>query len=370
MPDRSSLDFDVIEKVGAFSRTPLHTPPTPFEPMQQLGRALGRGGLYVKRDDCTELAMGGNKVRQMEFYLGDALARGADTILIAGVVQSNFVRVAAAASCKLGLDCHVQLSRRVDRHDEPYMESGNVLLDRILGATLHLRGSDENDQSASKEEMAELRRKLERQGRRPYWVMAPDQPPLGSLGYILAALEILSQAAACDPHLEEVVVASGSGTTHAGLLFGLRAMGSPIRVTGVCVRRDAAAQFELVRRRCSAIADLLQVDPVVTDNDILLTDTFLEPGYGVLNKPTVKAIETAAQTEGLLLDPVYTGLTMASFLERAEETSGSLLFLHTGGAPALFAYRDDLKRANVWAPSSSSGKSGEIGNWDSLKAPG
>ena len=104
----------------------------------------------------------------------DALARGADTILIAGVVQSNFVRVAAAASRKLGLDCHVQLSRRVDRHDEPYMESGNVLLDRILGATLHLRGSDENDQSASKEEMAELRRKLERQGRRPYWVMAPS----------------------------------------------------------------------------------------------------------------------------------------------------------------------------------------------------
>ena len=318
--------------------------PTPLEAMPNLSAGFQQVALFVKRDDCTGLAFGGNKVRQLEFYLGEAQSVGADTILITGAVQSNFVRLAAAGARKLGMDCHIQLEERVPRKDSAYCNSGNVLLDRILGATIHAYPKGEDEQGAD-QRLDEIAAELRSRGRRPYIIrLAPGHKPLGALGYIVAAQEMLQQLDDLDSSLDEIVVPSGSGHTHAGLLFGLRAFGCNVRVTGICVRRPAAAQKQRIQSRCDEIAELLGVASAVGDDDIALIDKFLPPGYGRLNQATVRAIELAARTEGLILDPVYSGRTMAGFVDRAAEApaGSSLLLIHTGGTPAVFAYGAEL----------------------------
>ena len=340
MTTELSAVADPLGRLHDLPRARLGHAPTPLEAMPNLGATTGGADLFVKRDDCTGLALGGNKVRQLEFYVGEAVAEGADTILITGAVQSNFVRLAAAAARKLAMDCHIQLEERVKKSDPLYRESGNVLLDRVLGATIHSY-PDGEDEAGADRHLGEVAAGLKDAGRRPYIIpLAPGHKPLGALGYVVAAEEILAQAADGAPAFDEVVVASGSGNTHAGLLFGLRALGSAARVTGICVRRDAAAQRGRIKTRCDEIADLLGVAPTVDDDDVIVDDRFLAPGYGQLNPPTAAAIKAAAQSEGLILDPVYTGKTMAGCLDRARQAgeSSKLLFIHTGGTPALFAY--------------------------------
>ena len=339
---------DTLGCLDQLPRARLGHLPTPLEAMPNLAAGLGFGGaLYVKRDDCTGLAFGGNKVRQLEFYLGEATAKGADTVLITGAVQSNFVRTAAAAARRLGMDCHVQLEERVPRSDPEYRNSGNVLLDRMLGATLHSYAQGEDEAGADRR-LREIADELRTQGRRPYIVpLAPGHKPLGSLGYVDAAREMLAQLKQQALRIDEIVVASGSGATHAGLLFGLRVLGSSIPVTGICVRRAAGLQRERLAERCREIADLLGVAPAVAEQDIVVTDEFLAPGYGHLNDATVRAIDLAARCEALILDPVYTGKVMAGVIRRAAEAGveRNILFLHTGGTPATFAYSAPLTEA-------------------------
>jgi D-cysteine desulfhydrase/L-cysteate sulfo-lyase len=339
------------EALGCFDGLPrahLGHYPTPLEAMPNLAAALGcEGRLYVKRDDCTGLAFGGNKVRQLEFYLGEARAQGADTLLITGAVQSNFVRTAAAAAARLSMDCHVQLEERVATSDPEYRTSGNVLLDRMLGATLYSYAQGEDEAGADRR-LHEIATELAAAGRRPYVVpLAPGHKPLGALGYVDAAREILGQLKEQSLRIDEVVVASGSGSTHAGLLFGLRALGSAIRVTGICVRRAADIQRDRILARCGEIAELLNVVPVVEPKDVVTADDWLAPGYGQLNEPTIRAIDLAARCEALILDPVYTGKVLAGAIRRAEETrpDHNILFVHTGGAPASFAYSGPLTEA-------------------------
>ena len=332
--------------LGKFPRQRLCRLPTPLEAMPNLGGALGGARVHVKRDDCTDLAFGGNKVRQLEFYLGEARLQGADTILITGAVQSNFVRLAAAAARKSGMDCHIQLEERVPRDDPLYRNSGNVLLDRILGATLYSYPEGEDEAGADRR-VAEIAGELKGRGRRPYIIpLGPGHPPLGALGYVVAAKELLEQMAARRLLIDEVVVPSGSGHTHGGLLFGLRALGSPVRVTGVCVRRNAGPQKERIRDRCREIAGdgLLGTENPVADGDIRVIDDFLAPGYGRLNPPTLEAIRMAGSLEGLILDPVYTGKTMAGLIHRARSSGpgSSFVLMHTGGTPAIFAYGAEL----------------------------
>ena len=340
----------VVRPLGRLDELPrarLVHGPTPIEALPNLTASLGGARLLVKRDDCTGLAFGGNKVRQLEFYLGEAQARGADTVLITGAVQSNFVRLAAAAARKLGMEIHIQLEERVPKTDSTYRNSGNVLLDRLLGATLHAY-PDGEDEAGADARLREIAAELEAQGRRPYVIpLAPGHAPLGALGYVDAAREILEQAAAQDLSFDEVVVSSGSGHTHGGLLFGLRALGCPARVTGICVRRPAETQRPRIESRGREIAELLDLAPVVAAADIQLIDDFLAPGYGQLNAATIEAMKLAARTEGLILDPVYTGKTFAGFLQRARaaEPGKSLLFIHTGGTPSLFAYGPALEAA-------------------------
>ncbi|MDX1422264.1 MAG: D-cysteine desulfhydrase family protein [Kiloniellales bacterium] len=348
-----------LGRLDALPRARLGHAPTPLEAMPNLTARIGGARLAVKRDDCTGLALGGNKVRQLEFYLGEARARGADTVLITGAVQSNFARLAAAAARRLAMDCHIQLEERVPETDPAYRNSGNVLLDRLLGATLHSYPEGEDEVGADRR-LSEIAAELEARGRRPYVIpLAPEHKPLGALGYVAAAEELLTQMGEQGAAFDEVVVPSGSGNTHAGLLFGLRALGSHIRVTGICVRREAAAQGPRIAKRCQAIADLLGLDSTVEDDDIVLDDRFLPPGYGRLNDATLAAMRTAAACEGLILDPVYSGKAMAGFLARARAGEGgeaggvggvggagrALLFLHTGGAPATFAYAAALNDA-------------------------
>jgi D-cysteine desulfhydrase/L-cysteate sulfo-lyase len=309
-----------LGKLDDLPRVALAHLPTPIEAMENLAAVLGRkGGFYVKRDDCTGLAFGGNKVRQLEFYMGEARGEGADTVLITGAVQSNFVRSAAAAAAKLGMGCHVQLEERVSGKDGEYRTSGNVLLDRMLGATIHSYPQGEDEEGADRR-VREIAAELKAAGRKPYVVpLAPGHKPLGALGYVVAAREILGQIAEQSLRIDEIVVASGSGSTHAGLLFGLRALGSDIRVTGVCVRREAAIQRQRIAGRCRDLAELLAVEPVVGDNDVIATDDFLAPGYGRLNEPTLRALDMAARHEALILDPVYTARTMAASIRRRRD---------------------------------------------------
>ena len=308
-----------------------------------LGAALGID-LWVKRDDCTGLAFGGNKVRQLEFHFGEARAHGADTVLVTGAVQSNLVRIAAAAARKLGMAVHIQLEERVADGGETYRTSGNLLLDRVLGATLHPfpGGEDEAAADAALERRAAM---LAAEGRRPYVIhSAPGHAPLGGLGYVLAAEEILEQAPGTG--FDAVVCASGSALTHAGMLVGLRALGERAPVLGICVRRDAASQGARVAGVASALAAMIDCPDAFDAGDVDVSDAVLAPGYGRLNEAAREAMALAARHEGLLLDPVYTGKAMAGLIAHARSgriAAGSrVLFVHTGGQPALFAYADSL----------------------------
>ena len=332
-------------RIASIPRQQLFTGQTSLESMPNLTRHCGGAQLLVKRDDCTGLAFGGNKVRQLEFYLGAASAQDADTILITGAVQSNFARLAAAAARKSGMDCHIQLEERVANSDATYHNSGNVLLDRLLGATLHAYPEGEDEAGADKR-LGEIAADLRQSGRRPYIIpLGPGHPPLGALGYVVAAHELTRQIADADLEIDGIVVASGSGNTHAGLLFGLRALGSSIAVTGICVRRDASTQRPRIAAKCQEIADLLDVKSKVEDSDIRLDDTFLPPGYGHAGEATLSAILLAARTEALILDPTYTGKAMAGFIDQAKVAGGARIFIHTGGTPAIFAYENELTEA-------------------------
>ena len=338
-----------LGKFDKFPRAELAMVPTPMEAMPNLSNFLDGPNLFVKRDDLTGLAMGGNKARQIEFYFGEAIAQKADVILITGAIQSNFIRSAAAATAKLGMDCHVQLEERVPNVDQTYRASGNVLLDKLFGATIYSY-PDGEDEAGADRNINEIADGLKKKGKTPYIIpLSPGHPPLGAMGYIVAAQEILEQLKQSGQQIDEIVVASGSTSTHAGLLYGLRALGSRLRIAGICVRRNKEQQAPRVLARCTELSKLLGTSEYVKADDIILNDVPLAPGYGQLNPLTIEAIKLAASKEGLLLDPVYTGKVMAGMIDRVRGNvyakNANILFLHTGGQPALFAYEPELTAA-------------------------
>jgi len=341
--------MSALGRLTTFPRAGIHAAPTQLEPLSNLQRANSGAAIWAKRDDTQPIAFGGNKVRQLDYYFGEALAQNADTILITGAVQSNFCRLAAAFAARLGMECHIQHEERVDAPDPAYRTSGNVLVERLLGATLHSypTGEDEAGADASLEALAE---KLRAEGRRPYVIpLSAGHPPLGALGYIDCAREILDQIAEIGLSVDHFALPSGSGATHGGFLFGLRALGCDTPVTGFCVRRGAAAQKPRIQTRCTEIAALLGADNPVSDEDVVVNDRFLAPGYGRLNAPTARAIRMAARAEALILDPVYTGKCMAGALALAGNMreDQNVVFLHTGGTPAIFAYAGMLEQALI-----------------------
>jgi len=337
----------IVERaLSKFPRARLAHLPTPLEEMPNLSARLGGPRLLVKRDDCTGVAMGGNKARQAEFYFGAVLAAGADTVITTGAVQSNHARMTCAYARRLGLACEIQLEQRVRGMGELYANSGNVLLDRLLGARIH-DYPDGEDEKGADENLAVIAARVKAEGGAPFVIpLGPDHPPVGALGYLEAAGEILDQAAAMTLTIDAIVVPSGSASTHAGLLAGLRALGSDARVLGVCVRRDAKSQAERVATRTAGTERLAGLPTAVSAADVWVSDDYLGPGYGRSTPEAMAAMRLAGECEGLLLDPVYTAKSMAGLIGAVRDgvfkAGETVVFLHTGGTPTLFAYEDLL----------------------------
>ena len=324
-----------------FRRVDLCHQPTPLEEMPRLSAALDGPKFWIKRDDCTGLATGGNKTRKLEFLLADALQQGADMLVTQGAVQSNHVRQTAAAACKFGLDCHALLERRVPDRAADYETTGNVLFDHIFGTTIEFRppGLDMN---------AEARAVIEKfaaNGRKPYFIPGGGSNEIGALGYVSCAYEMLAQFDAQGLDVGWIVLASGSAGTHAGLLAGLHAAGSDIPVMGISVRQPRERQIAAVHKLAAATAAQLTDIPLSLDKT-LIDDCYVGAGYGLPTEGTIAAINLIARKEGVLLDPVYSakglagmiGLTEQKFFDRQKD----VVFLHTGGAAALFAYGNQL----------------------------
>lgn len=314
---------------------------TPLERAEELSKHL-KIDLYIKRDDLAGPSFGGNKARQLEYYFGEALSQDADTILITGAVQSNFTRTAVAVARSLGMDAVVQFEDRVKDGSARYRNSGNVLLSRLMGAEIEFypEGEDEAGPDVALDRKAAL---LRSSGMRPYIIhLSEAYPPLGALGYVDAAMEILDH----NDDFDVFVVASGSGATHAGLLAGLRGSGSKAGVIGSCVRRDAAFQGPRIERVLERLGHLYTPANNVTKKDIRVWDGALAPGYGRIGQRSLEAIRLMASLEGLFFDPVYTAKSFSaipSLVETGDIPTGArVCFVHTGGLAALYAYEDQL----------------------------
>jgi L-cysteate sulfo-lyase len=316
--------------------------PTPLEPLDRLSEILGGPRLWIKRDDCTGLATGGNKTRKLEFLLADALERRADTILTQGAVQSNHARQTAAAAARLGLKCEILLEHRVPDPDADYLESGNVLLDRLFGARLEYRPAGA-DMAAELEAAAE---RVSRAGGRPYAIPGGGSNPVGALGYVDAALELVRQADARRLRIDHVVHATGSAGTQAGLLVGLCGSHSGIPVLGIGVRATQDVQEANVFALAERTAAHAGAPGCVRREQVVANCDYVGPGYGLPTPGMVEAVELLARTEGILLDPVYSGKAMAGLVDLVRkgrfEKGQNVVFLHTGGAAGLFAYRSEL----------------------------
>ena len=344
-------EFNLLPALLDHPRVELGMIKTSIDPLNRMGEDLGIT-LSTKRDDTLPLAMGGNKMRQLEYYLGPAAEMGADTVLITGAVQSNFVRLCAAAARKMGWQPVVQLEDRVPSTDPAYNNSGNVLIDRLLGADIHYFPEGENE-AAADANLDAIAADLTKQGHNPYVIhLGTDHPPLGGLGYALCAVETFVQLQESGQKVDHIVIPSGSSLTHAGFLAGARAIGWDVPIHGICVRRDASLQKPRVLQRTREVLVMLGGAVSVTEQDVIVDDATLAPGYGHLNGEVMEAISMSAQREALLLDPVYTGRGMAGLISLCRRgvigTGQSALFVHTGGLPALFAYEKKLAEFAGW----------------------
>lgn len=322
-----------LQNLTRFPRLELIGAPTPLEYLPRLSDHLGRE-IFIKRDDTTPLAMGGNKLRKLEFLAADALREGADTLITAGAIQSNHVRQTAAVAAKLGLHCVALLENPIGTRAENYLSNGNRLLLDLFNTQIEMCDAL-TDPAAQLDELAT---RIEAQGYRPYVIPVGGSNALGALGYVESALEIAQQ---CEDAVEisSVVVASGSAGTHAGLAVGLEQLMPQAELIGVTVSRAVADQLPKVVALQQAVANSLELQAKA---DIILWDDYFAPGYGTPNEEGMAAVKLLAQLEGILLDPVYTGKAMAGLIDgitqRRFKDEGPILFVHTGGAPALFAY--------------------------------
>lgn len=333
------LTSAIRDRLGAHPRLRLAHLPTPLEPMARLSAHLEGPRLYVKRDDCTGLGLGGNKIRKLEFDLAAALTEQADCIVCGGVVQSNVARQVAAACARLGLECHLGIMHgRVPGTEPGYAETGNILLDRLFGAVIHDIAWDE-DRNANLRRIVE---DLQASGRSPYFVPYGASDPLGAMGYALAVLELLDQCAAQGITPTHIVHASGSGGTQAGIVAMLAALGSPIRCIGIDIDAQPERVAADVRRIGRVAAQLLSTEERWHDTLVEVAAGFAGPAYGVPDDATLEAIALAGRLEGLALDPVYAGKGMRGLIGLIRQgrfrSTDVVVWIHTGGAPGLFAY--------------------------------
>jgi L-cysteate sulfo-lyase len=321
--------------------------PTPLEPLPRLSSALATspgGGpeLWIKRDDCTGLAGGGNKTRKLEYLLGDALANDADTLVTQGATQSNHVRQTAAAAARFGLACEIILEDRTGSNATDYRHNGNVLLDGLMGAKIrHVPGGTDMNQA-----LAEVAAEVADKGGRPYVIPGGGSNIIGALGYVECALELVAQANDIGLEIDRIVTATGSAGTHAGLVAGLAVMGADIPVLGIGVRAPKEAQEANVFKLAQETADLLGHKDRVTRDMVVADCSFVGAGYGLVDAEVIEALKLAARTDAILLDPVYTGKAMKGLIALSAKGAfdgETVVFLHTGGAQGLFGYQSVLE---------------------------
>ncbi len=322
--------------------------PTPFERMDRLTKELNGPEIWIKRDDCTGLSTGGNKTRKLEFLMAEAELQGANMVITQGATQSNHARQTAAFSAKLGMDCHILLEDRTGSNNANYNNNGNVLLDHLHGATTEKRPGG-LDMNAEMEAVAE---KFRADGKNVYTIPGGGSNPTGALGYVNCAFELLAQANDQGLKLDHIVHATGSAGTQAGLIVGLKAMNAQIPLLGIGVRAPKAKQEENVYNLACATAEKLGCAGVVQREDVVANTDYVGEGYGIPTESGIAAIQTFAELESILLDPVYSAKGAAGFIDLIRKgrfkKGERVVFLHTGGSAALFGYDAAFDHKACW----------------------
>ncbi|RZS79814.1 D-cysteine desulfhydrase [Phyllobacterium myrsinacearum] len=328
--------------LARFPRISLAHLPTPLERLDNLTRVLNGPEIWIKRDDCTGLSTGGNKTRKLEFLMAAAQAEGADTVITQGATQSNHARQTAAAASKLGMSCHLLLEDRTKKTDFDYTENGNVLLDVLHGATIE-RCASHPDMNG---EMMKVAEKLKAAGKKVYAIPGGGSNPVGALGYVNAALELVAQANTMGLKVDHIVHATGSAGTQAGLVAGLVGLNSDIKLLGIGVRAPKEKQEENVFKLACSTADLLGMSDAVKREHVMANCDYVGEGYGFPPPATIDAIRMLAKLEAILLDPVYSGKGMSGLIDLVRKghfrKGETVVFIHTGGQIGLTAYAKDF----------------------------
>ncbi len=323
--------------IEGLPRIRLANLPTPLEEMPRLSKLLGGPKIWIKRDDLTGLAFGGNKVRKLEFEMADAVKEGADIIVAGGVIQSNHALATTVAARKLGMKIVLLL-----RGEDPQEYTGNLLLDHIFGAEIRFIQAEWHESVEITRNVVE---ELKGKGYNPY--VAPFSSPLGSVGYVNAVLELQEQAKRMTLKVNCLVHAAGSGGTQAGLIVGSKALETGIDVIGIATESDGDWLLNTTTQIADECARLLDLDLTVTRDDVKILYDYVGEGYGILDEKSKETIKLVARTEGILLDPVYTVKAIAGLIDMVKqgrfEKHENIVFLHTGGITAVFAYKDELK---------------------------
>lgn len=317
---------------------------TPIEAMPAFSKALGgKVNLYIKRDDLLPGCAGGNKTRKLDFCIADALEKGADTIITCGAVQSNHCRLTLSWAVKEGMDCHLILEERVPGS---YKEeaSGNNFLFQMMGVKSISVAAGGSDMMGEMEKLAE---KLKAEGKNPYIIPGGASNTIGATGYVACAQELQQQLFEMKLNIDHMVVPSGSAGTHAGMVVGMVGTNSGIPVSGINVSRTKDVQEALVHKLAQETATHVGVKEAIPAEAITCFDGYVGPGYSLPTDSMVEAVKLLAQTESILLDPVYSGKAMAGLVDLVRkghfEEGSNVLFLHTGGSPALYAYLDTFR---------------------------
>lgn len=340
------------DRLNMFPSLRLTSLPTPLYPLENLSLALGGPAILIKRDDLTGLAFGGNKSRKLEFIIADALHKGADTIITWASLQSNWCLQLAVAARKFGLRPVLVLFKT---YDLPFSYDGNLLLDFLVEAEVRVRETEEKGKSIGLGKafrlLEEIAEEEKNKGRKPYTVSVGGSAtggdmnkPLGALAYLKAMIEIEKQMKEMKTKLSHIIIASGSGSTQAGLLAGVKALGLETKIIGICVS-DTKEEFKpRVKDIAIKLIKSLQIEVKIEDRDVILFDQYLGQGYGVVDKEVAEIIRLILKKEGLVLDPVYTSKAMIGLVDLIRKGYFSredrILFVHTGGTPALFAFKD------------------------------
>ncbi len=325
---------------NAIPHIPLAHLPTPLEPMAALSRELGGPQLWVKRDDATGLAMGGNKARKLEYLIADAVEREADVVLTTGATQSNHCRQTAAAAARAGLECELLIEHRFPDWGVEYQAGGNILLDRLLGATVIDLDAGTDRDAALEARAAEL----EAAGRTPYVIPLGGSSVIGAMGYRTAAVETLRQADDLGFEIREIVHATASGGTQAGLVAGLAIRRSSVGVYGISAGAPSSYLAPIVHELAEGVIERVGLDRTIPADAVIVDDSYVGDEYGMPTHAMREAVELVAATEAILLDPVYSGKAMSGLMELVRRDrwgrDDNVVFIHTGGTPALFGYRE------------------------------